>query len=103
MQVPIFHVLRKFDGEAVTDDIRAGRRRFRITRLPRYLPLHFRRFTKNNFFVEKNPTLVNFPVKVNEDVTNHYSLRCWQPGSFVPEIAGIAATRTPHSSTSQSR
>ncbi len=65
-QVPIFHVLRKFDGEAVTDDIRAGRRRFRITRLPRYLPLHFRRFTKNNFFVEKNPTLVNFPVKVRE-------------------------------------
>ena len=22
-----------------------------------------RRFTKNNFFVEKNPTIVNFPVK----------------------------------------
>jgi len=25
--------------------------------------LHMRRFTKNNFFVEKNPTIVNFPVK----------------------------------------
>ena len=22
-----------------------------------------RRFTKNNFFIEKNPTIVNFPVK----------------------------------------
>ncbi|GLC41126.1 hypothetical protein PLESTB_001794200 [Pleodorina starrii] len=62
-QVPIFHIMRKFDGESVSDDIRAGRRRFRITRLPRYLALHYRRFTKNNFFVEKNPTLVNFPVK----------------------------------------
>ena len=62
--MPIFHILHKFDGATVTDDIRAGRRRFRITRLPRYLALHYRRFTKNNFFIEKNPTLVNFPVKV---------------------------------------
>ncbi|XP_065632854.1 uncharacterized protein LOC112038828 [Quercus suber] len=37
--------------------------RYRVTRLPQYLILHMRRFTKNNFFVEKNPTLVNFPVK----------------------------------------
>lgn len=64
--MPIFHIMRKFDGESVTDDIRAGRRRFRITRLPRYLALHYRRFTRNNFFVEKNPTLVNFPVKALE-------------------------------------
>jgi hypothetical protein len=41
----------------------AGRRRFRITRLPRFLVLHMRRFLKNQFFVEKNPTIVNFPVK----------------------------------------
>jgi hypothetical protein len=27
------------------------------------MTLHMRRFTKNNFYVEKNPTLVNFPVK----------------------------------------
>jgi U4/U6.U5 tri-snRNP-associated protein 2 len=25
--------------------------------------LNIKRFTKNNFFVEKNPTIVNFPVK----------------------------------------
>lgn len=41
----------------------AGRRRFRVTRLPRFLVLHVRRFLKNQFFVEKNPTIVNFPVK----------------------------------------
>jgi U4/U6.U5 tri-snRNP-associated protein 2 len=62
-QVPIYQLLAKFGGERVTDDIRAGRRRFRVTRLPRYLALHFKRFAKNNFFVEKNPTLVTFPVK----------------------------------------
>ena len=41
----------------------AGRRRFRVTRLPRFLVLHVRRFLKNQFFMEKNPTIVNFPVK----------------------------------------
>lgn len=46
-QVPIFDILRKFDGQTVSEDVRAGRRRFRITRLPRFLILHVRRFVKN--------------------------------------------------------
>ncbi|XP_038691230.1 U4/U6.U5 tri-snRNP-associated protein 2-like [Tripterygium wilfordii] len=64
-QVPLFNILKKFDGEVVTEVVRPciARKRFRVTRLPQYLILHMRRFTKNNFFVEKNPTLVNFPVK----------------------------------------
>lgn len=64
-QVPLFNILKKFDGEAVTEVVRPriARMRYRVTRLPQYLILHMRRFTKNNFFVEKNPTLVNFPVK----------------------------------------
>ena len=57
------NILAKFDGATITDDIRAGRRRFKLTRLPRFLCLQVRRFTKNNFFIEKNPTLVTFPVK----------------------------------------
>ncbi|KAI3676596.1 hypothetical protein L1987_86207 [Smallanthus sonchifolius] len=64
-QVPLFNILKKFDGESVTEVVRprVARMRYRVTRLPQYLILHMRRFTKNNFFVEKNPTLVNFPVK----------------------------------------
>lgn len=62
-QVPIFDLLKKFDGHHTSDDIKAGRRRFRLTKLPSYMVLHIKRFTKNNFFVEKNPTIVNFPVK----------------------------------------
>ncbi|EXB41569.1 U4/U6.U5 tri-snRNP-associated protein 2 [Morus notabilis] len=64
-QVPLFNILKKFDGETVTEVVRPhiARMRYRVTRLPQYVILHMRRFTKNNFFVEKNPTLVNFPVK----------------------------------------
>ena len=36
---------------------------FEVTRLPEYLFIHIRRFSKNTFFKEKNPTIVNFPVK----------------------------------------
>lgn len=46
-QVPIFDILRKFDAATPSEDVRAGRRRFRITRLPRFLVLHVRRFLKN--------------------------------------------------------
>ncbi|GFQ04392.1 U4/U6.U5 tri-snrnp-associated protein 2 [Phtheirospermum japonicum] len=64
-QVPLFNIMKKFDGETVTEVVRPliARMRYRVTKLPQYLILHMRRFTKNNFFVEKNPTLVNFPVK----------------------------------------
>ena len=47
----------------VTDDMKLGRRRFKIKKLPKHLMLHMKRFTKNNFFVEKNPTIFNFPIK----------------------------------------
>ncbi|XP_051128475.1 uncharacterized protein LOC127249615 isoform X2 [Andrographis paniculata] len=60
-QVPLFNILKKFDGEMVTEVVRPciARMRYRVTKLPQYLILHMRRFTKNNFFVEKNPTLVH--------------------------------------------
>ncbi|KAG0568606.1 hypothetical protein KC19_6G032600 [Ceratodon purpureus] len=64
-QIPLFNILKKFDGEMVTEVVRPqlARMKYKITRLPQYIILHMRRFTKNNFFMEKNPTLVNFPVK----------------------------------------
>jgi len=65
-QVPLFTALQKFDGDTWTDIIRSGshqRKQYRLKRLPTFLILHLARFTKNNFFVEKNPTIVNFPVK----------------------------------------
>jgi U4/U6.U5 tri-snRNP-associated protein 2 len=53
-------LLKKFDG--VTADPKT-RRRFKITKLPNYLIVNYSRFTKNNFFVEKNPTIVTFPTR----------------------------------------
>ncbi|KAJ8676283.1 hypothetical protein QAD02_012070 [Eretmocerus hayati] len=38
-------------------------KRFEIRELPPFLILYIKRFTRNTFFVEKNPTIVNFPVK----------------------------------------
>lgn len=61
-QVPLFELLNKFDGKTV-DTVKAGvKRRFRLAKLPRYLIVHYKRFTMNNWFKEKNPTLVNFPL-----------------------------------------
>ncbi|KAJ0266933.1 hypothetical protein HA466_0008400 [Hirschfeldia incana] len=64
-QVALFHLLKKFDGETVTEVVgpRLARMRYRVTKSPPYLMFHMLRFKKNNFFKEKNPTLVNFPVK----------------------------------------
>lgn len=51
--------MNKFDGETITEVVRPqiARMRYRVTKLPPYIIVHMQRFTKNNFFVEKNPTL----------------------------------------------
>mmetsp|Transcript_9088 Transcript_9088/g.55379 ORF Transcript_9088/g.55379 Transcript_9088/m.55379 type:complete len:591 (-) Transcript_9088:552-2324(-) len=62
-QIQLFTILQKYDGTTVTDDPRTGRRTFRILTLPAYLTLHVKRFSTNNFFREKNRTIVNFSIK----------------------------------------
>ncbi|KHJ86146.1 hypothetical protein OESDEN_14112, partial [Oesophagostomum dentatum] len=37
-------------------------KRFELLRLPEYLIITYKRFHKNQWFVEKNPTIVNFPI-----------------------------------------
>lgn len=64
--IPLYSVLDKFNGVKVVDAVKAGvhtRKQYWITRLPQYLILSLARLTRNHFFVEKNPTIVNFPVK----------------------------------------
>lgn len=61
-QVPISEVLAKFNGETTQES--AGRlRQYKLTRLPPFIIMHIKRFTSNNFVEEKNPTIVNFPLK----------------------------------------
>lgn len=61
-QVPLSQVLAKYNG--ITTQETAGRlRRYKLTRLPPFLILSVKRFTSNNFVEEKNPTIINFPLK----------------------------------------
>ena len=64
-QVPLFACLTKFDGTTFQEMMNGDRRQYVITRLPQYLIIHIKRFSKNTQqYVEKNPTIVNFPVRL---------------------------------------
>ncbi|TFY71840.1 hypothetical protein EVG20_g1168 [Dentipellis fragilis] len=61
-QVGIHTVLAKYDG-VTTQESRGQLRRYKCQRLPPYIILHYKRFTKNAFVEERNPTIVNFPLR----------------------------------------
>ena len=64
-------LLRKYDGSTLKEESARDANgnetsvkvKYVIKQLPRYLFLHVKRFSKNNFFKEKNLTIVNFPIK----------------------------------------
>ncbi|EKX53782.1 hypothetical protein GUITHDRAFT_100752 [Guillardia theta CCMP2712] len=62
-QVPLLTILHKFDG-VYEQNVRGVLKRFRLLELPRYLILNIKRFNMNTQFeMEKNPTIVSFPIK----------------------------------------
>eukprot|EP01102_Stenamoeba_stenopodia_P000694 TRINITY_DN10643_c0_g1_i1.p1 TRINITY_DN10643_c0_g1~~TRINITY_DN10643_c0_g1_i1.p1 ORF type:complete len:500 (-),score=105.02 TRINITY_DN10643_c0_g1_i1:4-1503(-) len=63
-QVPMYTLLEKYNGVKYSEfPIQNERKQYIITKMPQYLLMHIKRFTKNQWFVEKNPTIVNFPIK----------------------------------------
>jgi U4/U6.U5 tri-snRNP-associated protein 2 len=66
-QIPLFEILKKYDSEKITEVIdgtgNPKRHKYKLKVLPKFLILHLIRFTKNNFTVEKNVSIVTFPVK----------------------------------------
>ncbi|KAI1280905.1 U4/U6.U5 tri-snRNP-associated protein 2 [Halotydeus destructor] len=65
-QVPLHSLLAKFNGTTEKEYKTykdSFMKRFQLVKLPQYIILYIRRFTKNTFFIEKNPTIVNFPIK----------------------------------------
>ncbi|XP_065079967.1 ubiquitin carboxyl-terminal hydrolase 39 isoform X2 [Ochlerotatus camptorhynchus] len=65
-QVNLYQLLAKFNSVSEKEYKTYKEnflKRFEITRLPKFVILYIKRFTKNTFFLEKNPTIVNFPVK----------------------------------------
>ncbi|KAI8880301.1 cysteine proteinase [Backusella circina FSU 941] len=71
-QVPLTTILAKFDGKKVQESANQMKR-YSITQLPEYLIFHIKRFNKNSWTHEKNPTIVNFPIK-NVDMSNCKSI-----------------------------
>ncbi|KAG2217008.1 hypothetical protein INT45_003081, partial [Circinella minor] len=67
-QVPLTTILAKYDGKKIQETANQ-KRRYHITRLPEYLIFHIKRFSKNNWTLEKNPTIVNFPIQ-NVDMSH---------------------------------
>jgi len=69
-QVNLLQLLKKFDGKTFVEEAVTGfRKRYEIRALPRILILHMKRFQTNDFFQEKNPTIVTFPL-TNLDLGN---------------------------------
>lgn len=70
-RIGINELLSKYDGKSshfVQTARDSSMKRYEIIKLPRYLILYYRRFTKNTFFVEKNTHIVDFAIN-NLDLT----------------------------------
>ena len=62
-QVPLTTILSKYDGRS-TQELLGHRKRYRLLHpLPPFLIFHIKRFSKNKFVAERNPTIVTFPVR----------------------------------------
>lgn len=61
--MPLTSILSKYDGLKAQEHLNT-RKRYRLLHpLPPYLLLHIKRFSKNKFVSERNPTIVTFPVR----------------------------------------
>ena len=62
-QVPLTSILSKYNGLKAQEHLNT-RKRYRLLHpLPPYLMFHIKRFSKNKFVSERNPTIVTFPVR----------------------------------------
>lgn len=71
-RISIYELLSKFNPKTEHEFKsfkESSIRRYEILKLPRYLILYYKRFTKNTFFLEKNTHIVDFPIS-NLEVTS---------------------------------
>jgi U4/U6.U5 tri-snRNP-associated protein 2 len=70
-QVPLTTLLNKYNGIAASEKL-AHRVRHRLLHpLPPYLLFHIKRFSKNKFVSERNPTIVTFPSPRSLDMSTY--------------------------------
>lgn len=70
--IPLYSLFKKFNGQAYSEESLllektsgnaiTTKKKYEIKSLPNYLFLKIERFGENNFFKEKNFTIVNFPL-----------------------------------------
>ncbi|CAK9301107.1 unnamed protein product [Gordionus sp. m RMFG-2023] len=104
-QVPIHSILAKFNG-MTEKEYKTYKdstiKRFELTRLPPYLILCFKRFTKNTFYLEKNPTIVNFPiqdVEMAEYICSDPAIQDANPDTTYDLIANVVHDSLPGQTT----
>jgi U4/U6.U5 tri-snRNP-associated protein 2 len=62
-QIPLTNILSKYDGLRAQEQLNT-RKRYRLLHpLPPYLLFHIKRFSKNKFVSERNPTIVTFDAR----------------------------------------
>ncbi|KAG4090333.1 cysteine proteinase [Neocallimastix lanati (nom. inval.)] len=61
-QVSLSTLLSRYDGKTI-QEVGNTLKRYKLLKLPNYLIFNAKRFNKNNWSHEKNPTIVNFPIK----------------------------------------
>jgi U4/U6.U5 tri-snRNP-associated protein 2 len=67
-QIPLTNILSKYDGVRAQEQLNT-RKRYRLLHpLPPYLLFHIKRFSKNKFVSERNPTIVTFDAR-NLDIS----------------------------------
>jgi U4/U6.U5 tri-snRNP-associated protein 2 len=67
-QIPLTNILSKYDGLKAQEHLNQ-RKRYRLLHpLPPYLLFHIKRFSKNKFVEERNPTIVTFDAR-NLDIS----------------------------------
>lgn len=83
-QIPLTTVLSKYDGLRAQERLNT-RVRYRLLHpLPPYLLLHIKRFSKNKFISERNPTIVTFPVRsLDMSPYTQPDPKSWPPGEPV--------------------
>lgn len=80
-QVPLTTLLNKYNGITASEKLSHRVRHRLLHPLPPYLLFHIKRFSKNKFVAERNPTIVTFPSPRSLDMSPYVepNPEAWDP------------------------
>ncbi|KAJ1667480.1 U4 U6.U5 tri-snRNP-associated protein [Coemansia sp. RSA 1813] len=61
-QVALVSLIQRYNGSTVVEH-QGEARQYCLLKLPQYIICHVKRFSRNDFSIEKNPTVVNFSIR----------------------------------------